>query len=143
MTNRRQFIEGSVLLAAATLSAGHSPFAGTAAREAGTLHPPERFVFDTRFAASVEAAEFARRQGLRLAETSGDVTRLWYEDLDLAWRRAPMTLAGVTTASALFVLETLAVDRGMRVIRRIEYAAANAQPLVAWTIAPRAVAPAV
>jgi len=51
-----------------------------------------------------------------------------------------MTLAGVTTGSGLFVLETLAADRGMRVIERVELPAdaARAEPLYAWTIAPRA-----
>src|SRR5690606_26461072 len=48
----------------------------------------------------------------------GDLTALWYDDLDLAWKRGPMTLAGVTTGHGLFVLETLAADRGMRVVYR-------------------------
>jgi hypothetical protein len=51
-----------------------------------------------------------------------------------------MTLAGVTTAGGLFVLGTLAADRGMRVIERAELSpdASRSEPLYSWTIAPRA-----
>jgi hypothetical protein len=78
----------------------------------------ERFVFDGRFA---EAAFVARRVAvgaLRAARIDGDLTALWYDDLDLAWKHRPMTIAGVTTWHGLFVLETLAADRGMRVVYR-------------------------
>jgi hypothetical protein len=143
VTNRRQFIEGSAALAAATLAAGNAAIAGMPERSPADEYRPERFVFDRRFAASVDAAELASQQGVRLAETSGDVTRLWYEEFDPAWKRAPMTLAGVTTGSALFVLETLARDRSMRVVERGDYATRDAEPLVAWTIAPRAAAPTI
>jgi hypothetical protein len=47
--------------------------------------------------------------------------RLWYDELDLAWRKAPMALAGVTLENALFVLETFALDRGMHVVNRGEH----------------------
>ena len=75
-----------------------------------------------------------------MAAFDGDLTRLWYERLDLSWKRAPMTLGGVTTAGGLFVLETLAADRGMRVIERVELPRTGAgdEPLHSWLIAPRA-----
>src|SRR5690606_34781133 len=37
----------------------------------------------------------------------GDVTALWYDVLDLTWRRPGFVLGGVTGRDALFVLETL------------------------------------
>jgi hypothetical protein len=81
----------------------------------------ERFVYDERFAEAAAAARCAAAHGVALAAVTADVTSLWYHDLDLRWRRAPMTLGGVTTRGALFVLETLAADRGMRVLYRGEH----------------------
>jgi hypothetical protein len=70
---------------------------------------------------------------------------LWYDNLDLRWKEAPMLLSGVTTAKALFVLETLASDHGMVVVHRAgqnaltdtQYAPIGDTALVAWIIAPR------
>jgi hypothetical protein len=111
----------------------------------------ERFIFDNRFAESVEAARVAAGRGIPLAETAGDLTSLWYHDLDLRWKHAPMALGGMTTRGNLFVLETLATDRGMRVLSRREHGmgqaidgVSSAEPLFSWIIAPRsAVAAAV
>jgi hypothetical protein len=122
MTDRRVFLQSALM--ASALAAGPLARMPAAAANAPSL-AFERFVFDARFAEAVEAARRAAASGVPLAETTGDVTSLWYRDLDLSWRRAPMTLAGVTTRGALFVLETLAADRGMRVLYRGEHAAAG------------------
>jgi hypothetical protein len=81
----------------------------------------ERFVFDVRFAESGAIAEHIGRLGVPLAPTADDLMTLWYDELDLAWRKAPMALAGVTLEDALFVLETFALDRGMHVVYRGEH----------------------
>jgi hypothetical protein len=81
-----------------------------------------RFVVDRRLPVAVAAAAAARADGTPVDEVDGDMSRLWYDGLDLAWRRAPMTLAGVTAPEGLFVLETLAADRGMRVVYRGQHA---------------------
>jgi hypothetical protein len=158
VTNRRQFLLSG--LAASAAAAGALPVWRAAAKTAevpatiGTVARSlnlERFIFDNRFAESVEAARVAAARGVVLAATAGDLTSLWYHDLDLRWKRAPMTLAGMTTRGNLFVLETLAADRGMRVVSRRDHGVAlaidgvsRAEPLFAWTIAPRsAVAAAV
>jgi hypothetical protein len=122
VTTRRDFLQHG-LVASALLT-------GTLARlpaGAAELARPrlERFVFDGRFGAAVQAARLAAAAGIPLAETADDLTALWYHDLDLRWRRAPMALAGVTTKGALFVLETLAMDRGMRVLYRGAHGAAG------------------
>jgi hypothetical protein len=78
----------------------------------------ERFVFDNRFAAAVELARHVADHGIPLAETSGDLSDLWYHELDLRWKQAPMALAGMTTRGGLFVLETLAADHRMGVVYR-------------------------
>jgi hypothetical protein len=78
----------------------------------------ERFVFDTRFAEAFDAAGEIERHGVVLAPITGDLMEFWYDELDLLWKERPMTLAGVATEDALFVLETFAQDRGMRVAYR-------------------------
>jgi hypothetical protein len=81
----------------------------------------ERFVFDVRFAESGAIADRMKGLGIRLSPVADDLMTLWYDDLDLAWRKAPMALAGVTLEDALFVLETFALDRGMHVVYRGEH----------------------
>jgi len=68
----------------------------------------------------------------------GDVTALWYDVLDLTWRRPGFVLGGVTGRDALFVLETLALDRGRKVVGRnpLPPAEGQAEGPVAWVIAP-------
>jgi hypothetical protein len=117
MTNRRQFIRSGVALSVVS-SPALSAFPGVAFATAATTLGLEHCVFDNRFAFAVAVAQHAARAGVRPAETSGDLTALWYDRLDLEWTRTPTALGGVTTQPGLFVLETLAADYGMRVIYR-------------------------
>jgi hypothetical protein len=78
----------------------------------------ERFVFDVRFAEPGAVAERIGQRGVRLAPIADDLMTLWYDELDLQWRQAPMALAGVTLIETLFVLETFALDRNMHVVYR-------------------------
>ena len=118
MANRRDVLKAAAALPAASLVA--APFA-CALGAAGQSLSLERFVFDVRFAESSAIAEHVERLGIPLSPTADDLMTLWYDDLDLAWRKAPMALAGVTLADALFVLETFAHDRGMHVVYRGEH----------------------
>ena len=138
MTNRRQVLKWAAAASAAATGALSLRASAAAPRE--TPQPIELFVFDRRFADARVAAARSAANGVETAGFDGDLTELWYDRLDLRWRAAPMTLAGVTTASGLFVLETLALDRRMRVIERLELSAqtAGGEPLYSWTIAPRA-----
>ncbi len=124
------------------------------------LGPPEaavpiyKMLYDTRFAASVAFSERAAARGLAVHGIDGDVTRVWYDDLDLRWRREAAAIAGLTAHGALFCLERLAWDHGLRVVYRGEHsasargvehrldgpapmlsAAANAEPQLAWCAA--------
>lgn len=152
MTNRRQFIQSSLAISALSfteLAAMRTVVAGeTVAGEAGankTVPVLENFVYDRRFPEAIAAAQQVAGQGIVLREIEGDLTDLWYEFYSEQWRKQPMTLAGVTASDALFVLETLAYDHGMRVIKR---AAHQRQPqhstdnteLYSWVIAPKAFA---
>lgn len=122
MTNRRQFVQSGI-----ALSAGFAaPFAlsaraGESDFRLGACLPLQRFLFDRRFAEAVETAQYAALDGVIATETSGDLTDLWVGCLDREWRHDTAALAGVTTRGALFVLATLAADRGMRVVYRGEH----------------------
>ena len=118
MANRRDLLKAGAMLPAASLAA--APFARALGAPEQSL-PLERFVFDVRFAESAAIAEHVERLGIPLAPIADDLMTLWYDELDLKWRKAPMALAGVTLADALFVLETFALDRGMHVVYRGEH----------------------
>ncbi|HZF30268.1 MAG TPA: hypothetical protein VE907_14215 [Gammaproteobacteria bacterium] len=137
MTTRRQVLKWAATASAAAAGALQVRASAAASRE--SIPPVELFVFDRRFADARAAAARAAAHGVETAAFDGDLTNLWYDQLDLRWRAAPMTLAGITTESGLFVLETLAVDRGMRVIERTQLSAQSpgGESLYSWTIAPR------
>jgi hypothetical protein len=137
VTNRRQVLKWAA--AASAAATGALSLAASAPEAPESSRPIELFVFDRRFAAARVAAARPAARGVEAVAFEGDLTQLWYERLDLAWRRAPMTLAGVTTAGGLFVLETLAADRGMRVVERNALTAdtVGGEPLYSWVIAPR------
>jgi hypothetical protein len=117
MANRRDVLKFGAALPAASLVA--APFAR--ALGAGQSLSLERFVFDVRFAESGAIAEHVEHLGVALSPVADDLMTLWYDDLDLKWRNAPMALAGVTLEDAFFVLETFALDRGMHVVYRGEH----------------------
>jgi len=113
-------LRSGVALPALSLAA--APFAKVAAAAAAAqVLKLERFVFDVRFTEPGAVAQHIARLGVPLAPVADDLMTLWYDDLDLRWRKAPMALAGVTMAEALFVLETFALDRGMHVVYRGEH----------------------
>ncbi len=118
MANRRDVLKASVALPAASLLG--APFSSALGASLRAL-PLERFVFDVRFAESGAIAEHVERLGVALSPVADDLMTLWYDDLDLKWRKAPMALAGVTLEDAFFVLETFALDRGMHVVYRGEH----------------------
>lgn len=136
MTTRREFVQTGLALTAVPLAS--LVFARTHVEAGFTL---DRFVFDRRFVSAQAAAAAAAQHGVPVAAFAGDLTELWYHELDLAWRHAPETLGGVTSEQALFVLETLAHDRQMRVVRREPGGLVAGERLVKWVIAPRGSAP--
>jgi hypothetical protein len=68
----------------------------------------------------------------------GDITNIWYHDLQPRWQKAPAAIAGLTAHGALFCLERLAWDVGMRVVARAEQNFEGHETLYSWVIAPRA-----
>lgn len=72
-------------------------------------------VYDERFPDACAFANAASARGISTVAIRGDITRLFFEDLDLRWRKGSVVLAGYTTPVSLFCLDLLARDRGMRV----------------------------
>ena len=131
MTDRRQVLKAG--LASSVLPVGALASAARAAQPL-KIH---RAVFDSRFAAGRAFAAEAQAKGWTTTAIQGDVTDVWYHHLHARWRKGPAAVAGVTAADSLWVLERLAWDAGLRVTSRT---ALPHEPLVAWLIAPRALA---
>jgi hypothetical protein len=117
ISSRRHFLQAA---AAASLV----PFAARvslAATDAGATVRPWLVVAETRSAAAAAFAAEAGRWGIPVRPIDGDVTALWYDELDALWRARPMPIAGLTARPALFCLERLAWDHGMRVVYHAEH----------------------
>ena len=136
--NRRDFLiaSGAAMGVCSTL-----PAAMGAANAATTqLLPLHLIVADTRFTESHAFAAEAARAGNRVAWITGDITDLWYNELDLLWRENKVAIAGLTGYAAFFCLERFAWDRGLRVAFKEELQrTGSGQPssLYRWIIAPR------
>jgi hypothetical protein len=98
-----------------------------------------KVVVDRRFPDSVAFGAEMTRLGAPVHTMQGDITDLWYHDLDRRWRQGPVAIAGMTAHGPLFCLERLAWDHGMRVVLRTEHppAADGAEPLISWVIAEK------
>ena len=77
--------------------------------------PYYKAVFDERFGDPCAFAAGAAERGIPTVAIRGDITKLFFDDLDLRWKQGPVLLAGYTTPASLFCLDLLARDRGMRV----------------------------
>lgn len=128
MTSRREFLRVG-------LSGGALVLATSGLSRAFTRATPDVYkaIVDERFSESVAFARDMEERGIPVHGISGDVTALWYHDLHFAWSNAPIHIVGLTTASALFCLETLARDARHRVTSRQPLA----KGLVSWAIGPR------
>ena len=81
----------------------------------------QRAIFDERFAESQGFAAELRSAGVITSGIHGDVATLWYDDLREHLRENRLPVAGLTDRAALFCLEELARDVGMRVIFRADH----------------------
>jgi hypothetical protein len=110
MINRRELMASGV---AATLLAPLS----LASVRAGSQGACSVFVSDERIPEAMAAAHESETLGATTLPLGTDVTAI-YEWLDLSLREAPKGVAGLTTSNALFVIERLAWDRGLRTVYR-------------------------
>jgi hypothetical protein len=119
VTNRRQFLQTAAVLSAAPL-AGRAAFApGHASTALAAV------VVDSRYC---EARDFGARAallGAPLRAIEADITDLWQHELLGRWKASPAAVAGLTERPALFLLERLAWDYGLRVVFEAEHASAG------------------
>ena len=126
MANRREFIQTGMAVTAAASVAGPSAQAAMAA-PAAQPHRIHKVIYDGRFAEPVQFARAAEALGLQAHAISGDMTALWYEELDGLWRKEPMAIAGMTPHGPMFCFEMLARDRGMRLVYQAEHQITDAE----------------
>ncbi len=119
MASRREFLQVGIAALALPISAhaALSP-AADAPEKTAPVTPLYKVVFDERFPASVAFGTEARSLGLPTHSIRGDITDLWFHELDAQWKKKPVAVAGLTAQGALFCLERLAWDHGMRVVFR-------------------------
>jgi hypothetical protein len=137
MINRRQVLQSGLAATSIPLVAGVS-LAPLQSAHARVLAQPSLFrvLFDRRFAASREFGRNAQWHGQNVQGFNGDITNIWYQDLHPRWQHGPAAIAGFTAHGALFCLERLAWDVGMRVSVREEQRYDEHEPLYSWVIAP-------
>lgn len=122
MASRREFLQIGVAALALPISvrAGLKP-AVPAAAGAFAPTPLYKVIFDERHASSRAFAGEVRKLGAPVHGIKGDITALWFNDLDARWRKDPIAIAGLTEHGPLFCLERLAWDHGMRVVYRADH----------------------
>lgn len=122
MASRREFLQGAIAASVLPITSGvaaASPMTPASARaDALALH---KVIFDTRFPESRAFAERAGKLGAPVHGIKADITPLWLTDLHGRWQKSPAAIAGVTAPAALFCLERLAWDHGMRVVFHAEH----------------------
>jgi hypothetical protein len=120
VTDRRTFLRGGLV---ASLVGGVFRPSGYAAFAASppTL-VPDKVLVDGQVCESVAFGEAAESNDSQLRVfDGGDVSDVWYDELDLLWRQRRAPIVGLTRHGPLFVLERFAWDRGMRVVFRGEH----------------------
>jgi hypothetical protein len=118
MPSRRHFLQAA---AAASLLPFNARVSLAETEAAGAIVRPSLVVAETRNAAAAAFAAEAGKWGIPVRAIDGDVTALWYDELHALWRAGPVPIAGLTAGPALFCLERLAWDHGMRVVYHAEH----------------------
>jgi hypothetical protein len=122
MASRREFLQIGVAALALPISAraGLKPALSAPAKESAPM-PLYKVIFDERHASSRAFAGEVKKLGAPLYGMKGDITNLWFNDLDARWKKEPIAIAGLTEQGPLFCLERLAWDHGMRVVYRADH----------------------
>lgn len=115
MTNRREFLGAAAVLSAA-------PLAGRIAFANPCEHPAlAAVIIDSRHAPAGDFGARAAVQGIPVRAIEGDITHVWQTELRALWKTGPTAIAGLTERPALFLLERLAWDHGLRVAFEAEH----------------------
>jgi hypothetical protein len=121
--NRRDFVVCGTG-AAAALGVAAWGAAGAAEAERSRSVPgrlPSKVIVDRRFQESRGFGHAAARLGCSIRPISGDVTSLWFNELQPLWARGEGEIVGMTTPASLMCLEQLAWNQWMRVVARVEH----------------------
>ena len=118
--NRRDFVVCS------TAAIGASAFAVAAVPQGvidqGLRGPlPYKVIFDTRFHASCSFGAGAAQLGCAIQPIAGDITALWFNELQPHWANRKEAIVGMSTGASLLCLEQLAWEQWMRVVARVEH----------------------
>ena len=115
MTNRREFLQAAAVLTSAPLL-NRMAFAGS-----GTAIALDTVIYDSRHPQAHAFAARSGQLGVILRPIEADITALWQNELHHHWQSAPAAVAGLTERPALFLLERLAWDHGLRVVFEAEH----------------------
>lgn len=118
MANRREFIQACIAASAVPASTALTWHPAVARASSPIFF---RTIFDERFPESVAFGEEADRLGETARTIKGDITQLWFNEIDVQWRKEPVAIAGLTTLGPLFCLERWGWDAGLRVVFRVEH----------------------
>ena len=90
MASRREFLQIGVAALALPISAraGLAPAISSRANESAPT-PLYKVIFDERFASSRAFAGEGKRLGASIYGIKGDITDLWFNDLDARWKKKP------------------------------------------------------
>jgi len=126
--SKRDFVKG----AAAVVTAGVVMQGRGAASAVTELAAVDVVVFNDWYLPAQEFAAEHAKQGARALSVQGDAGKLWYDTLrGLVASGRGRRIAGMTTHTDLFILETLARDQGLKVRRRDSASGAR---LVSWVL---------
>jgi hypothetical protein len=136
MTERRQVLSGALALVAVPFVL--PSLASRAHAAPAALPQPALFLYDQSFTAARHLAAQLAASGQDVTGFEGDLLPLWRTRLQALWQAGPAVVGGLTNANALFLLETLGADHGLKLAHRVELTAvAEAEPLFHWLLVPR------
>jgi hypothetical protein len=123
MTNRREFLQAGVAATALPLAVpGVLQTASAAPVESAPRVRIYKAIFDERYPEGRAFGEQVAKSGVAAhAFADGDITRFWFDELDLLWRETPVAIAGLTQFGPMFVLDRLGRERGLTTVFRVEH----------------------
>ena len=123
--NRREFVVcGTGAVAALGVAAFETArAAGSECSRSLRGRLPYRVIVDERFQQSRAFGHGAAQLGCTIQPISGDVTSLWFNELQPLWARGEGEIVGMTTGASLMCLEQLAWNQWMRVVARVDHRA--------------------
>jgi len=136
MWSKRDFVKGAAaVLTAGAVAPGRAAVSATppglAALHAPAVPAVDVVVYNDWYPAAHTFAADLAQQGARALPVQGDAGKLWYDTLRGLVAGGSRRIAGMTTHTDLFILETLARDAGLKVRRRNSVGGAR---LVSWVL---------